>query len=231
MAHARLVILGGCHVAGYLIDPAQAFPALLGIEVVAQVATLQFIQLPKHLGAVKELRPSHVILQLGNYEFSASLRLLLKQYARVLGIRLRAAKAGRDKAMYPVQADAPVLQAPRYGRVAGLGLLISGLWVGSALHRRAFRAVNTCMRQHPATQFIFLSPLPHLDPAVNALRRLGGWLLYRGLKRLANCHWLDSHQLLRREPALFMDQGHLNEQGHRLLAQGLTVAILSSTLL
>jgi hypothetical protein len=230
MAHARLVILGGCHVAGYLIDPIQAFPALLGVEVVAQVATLQFIQLPKHLGAVQELRPSHVILQLGNYEFSASLRLLLKQYARVLGIRWRAAKAGRHGiAKDPVTA--PVLQSPRYGRVAGLGLLISGLWVGSALHRRAFRAVNACMQQHPTTQFIFLSPLPHLDPAVNALRRLGGWLLRRGLKRVANCHWLDSQQLLRREPALFVDQGHLSERGHRLLAQGLTVAILSSTLL
>lgn len=225
MNNARFIVWGGCHVAGYLLQPTQAFSALLGGKVVAQVDTLQFVKVPKHLQAVEALRPSHIVLQLGNYEFSASLRLIIKQYRQALGMRACATKAGdAELATYPTSAARPLLTSPRYGRVAGLGLLISGLWISSALHRRAFREVNACVQQHPATQFIFLSPLPHLDPAVNSLRRLGGWLLRHRIKRTTNCHWLDSHQFLPREPTLFVDQGHLNARGHRLLAEGVRAA-------
>jgi hypothetical protein len=50
------------------------------------------------------------------------------------------------------------------------------------------------------------------------LRRLGGWLLRRGIAAATNFHWLDSHQLIERDPALFYDLGHLNEKGHSCLA-------------
>ncbi len=86
MMKVEISAFGGCHVAGYPYSPSQGFPALLAKqvegEVVAQVATLQFLNLPNHLPAVEALHPSHVLLQLGNYEFSASLTTLLKQFRR-----------------------------------------------------------------------------------------------------------------------------------------------------
>jgi hypothetical protein len=114
--------------------------------------------------------------------------------------------------------------------VAGLGLLLGVLWRCSPVHRRTFRALNAYLRQSPDTQFIFLSPFPHLDPTVNSLRRLGGWLLRRGLTQIPNCHWLDTHQLLPLEPALFADSGHLSERGHHLLAQSLAATYFQEAL-
>ena len=85
------MVLGGCHVAGYAISSAHAFPKLLAElhqgEVVAQVPNLSFVQLPEHLAAIHALHPSHVVLQLGNYEFSASWRRMGHQLCRAVGVR------------------------------------------------------------------------------------------------------------------------------------------------
>jgi hypothetical protein len=228
MSGVSISVFGGCHVAGYPYEVQQAFPSLLAGElegqVVERVANLQFVKLPKHLPLIEAARPSHVLLQLGNYEFCASATSLLTQSYRSIGLQT----AGKKSTKSPARTTSTTIPASPpdklpskkklYFRVGTLGLLTSVLWLFSPQHRRAFRALNACVRQHPTTSFVFLSPLPHLDPAVNVLRRLGGWLLRRGLARAANFYWLDSHQLIERDPALFYDLGHLNEEGHRQLA-------------
>lgn len=228
-----MIVLGGCHVAGYPIGPAHAFPALLGevldATLVAQVPNLQFLHLPQHLPAIAALSPSHVVLQLGNYEFSASLRNLLHQFNQAFGRRPVKKKFTKKASRPPAQlADVPVTTwLVRYVRLAGLGPLTAVLWLLSAQHRRAFHTLNACMRQHPDTAFVFLSPLPCLDPVTNTMRRFGGWLLRRRLAHLSNCQWLDSHQLVQPDRHLFVDLSHLNSEAHRTLAYGLAAALLS----
>ena len=224
----KISVLGGCHVAGYPYEVRQAFSSLLIAQlegqVVQRVANLQFVNLPQHLLLIEALCPSHVLLQLGNYEFCASATSLLKQVYSSLGLRLTGKKKNENtvgatptprSALFPGKLLA---KAKLYVRVGTLGLLISVLWLCSPQHCRAFRAFNVYVRQHPNTRFIFLSPFPHLDPAVNALRRLGGWLLRQRLTSAKNLHWVDSQQLIRQEHSLFYDLGHLNEEGHRYLA-------------
>jgi hypothetical protein len=234
MKKVKISALGGCHVAGYPYEETQAFPSLLAGQmdgqVIERMAHLQFVKLPNHLLTVDTLHPSHVVLQLGNYEFCASAMSLQKQARRSLGLKA----TGQQKSQSTPSSESKSASIPEvrpvslltellarlklYVRVVALGLFISVLWLCSSQHRRAFRALNACMRQHPATAFLFLSPFPHLDPAVNALRRLGGWIMRRGIASTANCHWIDSHQLIQRELPIFYDSGHLNEDGHRYVA-------------
>jgi hypothetical protein len=240
MREVKISVLGGCHIVGYPYEVAQAFPTLLAAQiqgqVVARTANLQFVKLPQHLPAIETLHPSLVLLQLGNYEFCASVTTLLQQVRRSLGLKSTGKNhtertAGIASATKPASfTSGPpatlllsfrgklLTKSKQYVQVALLGLLISVLWLCSPQHRRAFRVLNACVRAHPKTAFLFLSPFPHLDPAVDAMRRLGSWLLRRGLRPAANFYWVDSHLLIPRDPNLFYDLGHLNEEGHRNLA-------------
>jgi len=237
MKPVELVVLGGCHVAGYPIGASQAFPAqlseLLGGRVVGEVSYLTFTHLPEHLALIDQLRPSHVVLQLGNYEFADSFRPLLRQLGSALLAR-PLAPARADKAAKAAQAATaapgagPSRRPRHWARLAALSLLTTLLWWVSARHRRSFAALNACMRRHPATSFVFLSPFPTLHPIQNSLRHVGGWLLHQRLARRPNCHWVDSHALLHPGKPLFVDGSHLNRHAHRVLAYGLAAAVLGT---
>ncbi|GAC1375314.1 MAG: hypothetical protein NVS3B25_26340 [Hymenobacter sp.] len=81
------------------------------------------------------------------------------------------------------------------------------------------------MRQHPETTFVFLAPFPCQPAADHEIRHFGGWLLRQRLATLPNRHWVDTHQLLPADPAVFADPWHLNEHGHDLLATRLALRL------
>lgn len=241
MKPIELFVVGGCHVAGYPIGPDQAFPTqlseLLGGRLVGEVSYLKFTQLPEHLRLIDKLRPSHVVLQLGNHEFADSFRPLLRQLRAVLRQLLSSAPASQPpkSAKLPKPVAAPTGAAALLGawprhwlRVGGLSLLTTLLWLFSPAHRRSFWALNACIRRHPETKFVFLSPFPSLNPTQNTVRYFGGWLLHQRLVARPNCHWLDSHRLLRPNQELFVDASHLNRHAHRVLAYGLATAVLAN---
>ena len=210
----------------------EAFPVLLAQlldgTLVGQVANLQFIHLPKQLASVEDSRPTHVVLQLGNYEFSASFRLLIRQFKRAFNLiepaqpSRASRKSGSSEFSKVASQDIPAI--PHRGwlaeslRVAGLSVLTATLWLTSAKHRQAFRALNESIQRCPDITFIALSPFPCLEPAANTLRRFGGQLMQRGLRKQPNLFWIDSHRLLRADRSLFVDQLHLNGEAHRMLA-------------
>lgn len=236
MKPVELVVLGGCHVAGYPIGASQAFPAqlseLLGGQVVGEVSYLTFTHLPEHLPLIDQLRPSHVVLQLGNHEFMDSFRPLLRQLGSVLLARPLAPAGASKPAKAPLAATAaaPALASrPRHwARVAGLSLLTTLLWWASGRHRRSFAALNACMARHPGTAFVFLSPFPACNLTHNSIRHVGGWLLRQRLARRPNCHWVNSHDLLHPDKPHFVDASHLNRHAHRVLAYGLAAAVLGN---
>ena len=224
----RISVLGGCHVSGYPNNPAWAFPLLLRkylpCELVAQVPHVQFVKLPEHLAALDALQPSHVVLQLGNYEFSASLRQLLRQFSP--SARLLLKKSDVKVALAQDFKRTPhTVGMAHYPRVAAVSLLTVVLWFCSPRHRRSRRILNAYILARPATKFVFLSPFPCLAPSDNAVRRFGGWVLRNRVANLHNCQWVNSHHLLPLGPQLFADPWHLNEEGHALLANGVAVGL------
>jgi len=121
----------------------------------------------------------------------------------------------------PQRREARPVQAVRVAAAAGL---LAAVWLFSARHRRSLRALGACVRRHPGTAFVFLSPFPNLSAPDNALRRLGGWFWRRRLPRAPNVQWLDVHAALGPGPALFADPAHLNARGHAQLAARLAAA-------
>lgn len=236
MKQPGVLIIGGCHVAGFPVGPAHSFSTLLNEltsgQVVRQVAYVGLAHLPQHLTLVDELCPSHVVLQLGNFELSDSFSHLLRQAGLATSSQKSAASALKDKSAAcdsaPATAGLGRGRWRQWGRTAGLSLLLLVLWFGGRLHHRNLRALQACIRCHPQVTFVFVSPLPSLNPTLNALRRLGGWLLRRQVVVAPNCYWLDSHQLLRPANTLFSDPGHLSAYAHRALAYGLAAALAST---
>ena len=234
MTSAKIVALGGCHVVGYPFGQAHAFPTLLcGLldgELVGIVGNLQFVRLPDHLARFKDLQPSHVILQLGNYEFSASFYHVMRQFKRAFGLPVSPPSPSRGSSnnssgsshqTNSVDALPARNRMEHYARLTGLGSVTAGIWLFSSKYRRVFQDINRYMAQCPDTQFIFLSPLPCLDPAANSLRRLGSRLLRRGLASQSNCQWLDTHQVIGTDQSFFTDSSHLSKVGHIALAQSI----------
>jgi hypothetical protein len=232
MRNPEIILLGGCHVAGYLVGQENSFAAklsgLLQGTIVGQVAGVRVVDLPKHLGLVDEKQPTHVVLQLGNHEFSASLHLMQRQIIRALG----GIPAGREpkaaaspsaestSAEHQGQAMPPPSQLDGL-RVVALSFLSTLLWVFAKKFRHSIKVLNECMAHHPDTIFIFLSPFPCRPAADNAMRNFGGWLLRHRLHDLPNRYWLDSHRLLHPDRELFSDPWHLNNQAHTALAYSL----------
>jgi hypothetical protein len=233
------MLLGGCHVAGYMVGEENSFSTKLsGLshgEIVGQVARVRVIDLPEHLKLIEEKKPTHVVLQLGNHEFSASLHLMLRQLTRALGrapaTRKTSTKdelASTSLSLLPTGQPAAPSNFYQF-RVIGLSMLIALLWVFAKQYRRSIRALNTCMKQHPNTTFIFLSPFPCKPAVDNAVRDFGGWLLRHRVASLPNRYWLDSHQVLHPDRELFTDPWHLNAQAHTALAYALAGVLHGNT--
>lgn len=233
MKQAKLLVLGGCHVDGYPVGAEWAFPTLLNQlvqgQIVGQFAHVRFVDLPQRLTMVDELRPTHVVLQLGNFEFTDSCRQLLRQG----GLRLSSSKSKPTSkstsasAAFSAEEYTPPSQWRSWVRSAGMETLLLSLWLVRKTHRRNLRALRECMRQHPSVTFVFISPLPSLNPTLNRLRRLGNWLLQQSLPAQPNLHWLDSHQLLPPRKEFFVDSAHLSKQAHHTLAYGLAATLSS----
>jgi hypothetical protein len=244
MRNIQIVVMGGCHVVGYPVSQSNSFPTLLcelvDGEIIKQVPNLQFLHVAKHLAFIEEAQCSHVVLQLGNYAFSASFYHVLRQFKRAFdlpinttyngeGSRSGSSNSGSSDSNSALHGNT-VAALPAKGwldaylRVIGLGAITTTTWLFSSKHRQVFQALNKCMVENPNISFFFLSPLPCLDPPANALRRLGSWLLRRGLHKLPNCHWLDSHKVVATTSRYFADPSHLSRIGHEALATQLAGA-------
>jgi hypothetical protein len=246
MDYPKIILLGGCHVAGYPVGQENAFSTklsdLLDGEIVGQVARVRIIDLPQHLKLVEERKPTHVVLQLGNHEFSASVQLMLRQLTRALGRVPAPKKAGTTQSTSSGSSSSsssssdsapgqPLLPPGKFYRlrVVGLSLLTLLLWLFGKQYRHSIKALNSCMALNPDTTFVFLSPFPCKPLADNDMRAFGGWLLRHRVAALPNRYWLDSHQVLHADRDLFTDPWHLNAQAHTALAYSLAGVFYSNT--
>lgn len=241
MVMRKLVVVGGCHVVGYLVGQENGF-----VQHIARRLQASAVQALPHVGikkvdkvasSLQESRAKFVVLQLGNFEFSASWKQLLQS---TLGLPkfLRRSGGKKSSAASPVPAGAEAIgeqataeQAPGHHlaptaaltlsdwfRVVVGGVLYVVSWLIFRKYQRQISELNSLIEQHPRVTFVCLSPFPALAQAHNKLRRLGGWLLRRRVTQQPNLHWVDTFDTLNRED-LFIDGIHLNEQGHRILAE------------
>ena len=195
------------------------------------------------LGHSQTTEATVVFLQLGNFEFSASWKQILATTtglpawvpngsAKSKGLRAHSLEPGRIASTSPRHQayygfpGKPVVEAMKMAVGTALYLFT---WLVLRKYRLQFRALNQLIAQNPQTTFICMSPFPSTAGAHNALRRLGGWIMQQRLQARSNLRWVDTHRVLHDKKGLFSADGiHLNEYGHRVLAQHLRAVCLTA---
>lgn len=238
MVMRKLVVIGGCHVVGYLVGQENGF-----VQHLARQMQASAVQALPHVGikkvdtvaaSLQHSRARFVVLQLGNFEFSASWKQLLQSTLGLPKFLRRSFKsetsevAASELTGISTEASGPAaaatvtpavaLSLSDWIRVIVGGLLYVVSWLVFRKYQKQFTELNSLIEQHPRVTFVCLSPFPALATAHNRLRRLGGWLLRRRVTQTPNLHWVDTFDTLNRED-LFLDGIHLNQQGHRVLAE------------
>jgi hypothetical protein len=253
--HPILGFIGGCHVAGYLVEDAGSFvdhlKDLFRSSEVIKVPYATISKIDKHINPTRKLRSKYVFVQLGNFEFSASWRQIIattvggtpelpsfiSKYSKYSSRKQKTGSAAQASSAATAQRPsvgskvAEVSASPLLSTSAFSLLDVTKAVVGSVLyfttwvvlrkHRQQFNLMNQVVRQNPETTFVCISPLPVVAWPHNLLRRLGSFIFRQRLDASPNLQWLDSHRVLPREHALLADGIHLNEEGHRILAEHL----------
>lgn len=249
-----LTFVGGCHVAGYLVEKSASFVDHLNRFFAPQLVHRQPYTKIEHLSrfieASQKTEAAYVFLQLGNFEFSASWRQILATTtglpnwvpngpAKLKGIHApslppampqgsavvaNTSTSPNNESWYQ-SAVKPAAEVVK--TTVGASLYIS-TWLFLRKHRQQFHALNKLIMQNPQTTFVCMSPFPSMAPTHNILRRLGGWLMQQRLQTSSNLHWVDTHQVLKDKKKLFVDGIHLNEYGHQVLAQHLRDVCLTA---
>jgi hypothetical protein len=248
-----LTFVGGCHVAGYLVEKSASFVdhlnGFFAPQLVNRMPYAKIEHLARLIGSSHETEAAFVFLQLGNFEFSASWKQIL---ATTTGLPIRVSNGMSKLEGVPAKPLLPAMpQEPE--AIAGTGtnykfwhqsvlkpaadtvktLVGASLYVSTWLllrkHRQQFHALNKLIAQNPQTTFICMSPFPSMSRTHNSLRRLGGWIMQQRLQTRSNLRWVDTHQVLQDKKSLFADGIHLNEYGHQVLAQHLRQVCLTST--
>lgn len=247
MDKSVLTFIGGCHVAGYLVEKSTSFVdhlnGFFAPQRVHRMAYAKIEDLTQLLEDSQTTEATVVFLQLGNFEFSASWKQILATTtglpawvpnvsAKSKGLRAQppgpasmASTSSHYQAYYWLAGN-PIAEAMKTAVGAGLYVFT---WLVLRKHRRQFRALNQLIAQNPRTTFVCMSPFPSTAGTHNALRRLGGWIMQQRLQARSNLRWVDTHRVLHNKTGLFGADGiHLNEYGHRVLAQHLQTVCLAA---
>jgi len=236
-----LGFIGGCHVAGYLVENTYSFvdhlSAFFTASQVVKVPYVRIGRLEEHVAPSHKTQSKYVFVQLGNFEFSANWMQIL---AMTVGVPAFAAAGWTkpSKAATPTPSctsASPVAAAvaaasggswfsraarrgAEWSKVTIGGILYILTWVLMRKHRQQFHLLNRVIKQNPQSTFVCLSPFPCAAGTHNLLRRLGGRILKHRFDAHPNVRWVDTHRVLKGKRVFFADGIHLNEQGHKTLA-------------
>ena len=252
MSILQLTFVGGCHVAGYLVEHSASFVNHLEQRLAPCVVLMRpyakIEKLAQLLDPLVKTKSDYVFLQLGNFEFSASWTQILKS---TLGrVPPRTSLLARAQGAGSASGGSSLVQTSNVNPQSVSAQLIAGVdspqeelqsskvlvgsllywvsWVLMRKYRKQFHYLNQLIRNNPQTIFVCMTPFPCLPATHNKLRRLGGRIMRHRLWGAANLRWVDTHEILDGQPGIFADGVHLNSEGHRLLADHLcTVCTVS----
>jgi len=225
----RVLVAGGCHVAGYPIGEEHSFVHVLEHGLASQgvlvesksVAYLPVTHVDRATEAVRSFTPDVTILQLGNYETTVTFRQFFR---RKLGMKKQKSSSG--KVHLPPESQ---FHSPRMWRIKCIGKLWLDRMLGHCMVdvrelECATRTLLVALERAGARNIIVLSPLPCADPLYMAYRtELSS--VFRRLARERGHQFLDCLDFAVRGETLFGDATHLNRRGQELIGQTIGSAL------
>jgi hypothetical protein len=166
--------------------------------------------------AIKEHDPEMVLLQLGNYEFHASIRKIIKSKSKHKASSSSSVAASPLIDQKPGQALIVELPAPKKVSFINRYFVMPLIF---ALHvrknKKYFEEIKSIIKNNPGREFIMIAPLPCLKATDNFIRTKAGVFMKRFLSDCSNVNFINLHGRIPQDKRLFYDPYHFNAFGHK----------------
>jgi hypothetical protein len=215
--------IGGCHLEGYPIGYTNSFIYKLSktfSEDVHVEANFPLSRISRIATLIQMHNPGVVVLQLGNYEFDASIQKTLQLWKKKRNLRTKKiAKSSGNPRLIKVSSKDNSSSGILNNRILSL---LQWSWVPLVSAARInlaadhIRALKKITQQHPSIRFIILTPLPLAKATDNWVRKRAAVYYKAQFHSLQNVTVIDTHSTLM-HPPIFADPSHLNKIGHALL--------------
>jgi hypothetical protein len=216
----KLAIIGGCHVAGYLVKGNSGFADLIHHKEY-QIDKFSYINAGSKAKIQNIFQQKHyekVIFQLGNYE-SPPARSKAKAKAKASSIQ---------SAPQPVK-HSPIKQRFKYiaKRIIYAFCLIFGkdISMRSSFPNDYLSRIEDAKRAG-CKEILLLSPFPSCDPWTQFCRKRAAKLIH-SIAKANNVEYMDIWSAVSDE--MYADDFHFNELGHERVAQKINAHLLALT--
>lgn len=220
MGKCNLIVVGGCHVAGYLLGDQPSFVDILNQQIQPEslIKKSNFrLQSINQLEYLYSHYPSDiVVLQLGNTELCPS-------FSEMLHVKKKNKnKSGTDKDT-KIEVNDFHPHNFMFERVVSLASPLRWYY-GISRNKIYLDELLGQMRKFKQKNFIILSPFPMVRD--NYPRRRAAKYYKSLYGKLSNVTFIDLFDYIPSKPEYFNDLIHLNAEGHQLLAEPICDAIL-----
>lgn len=229
MKPRSFIVFGGCHVAGYGVGEHNSFinffsshskTKCLNVFSNFQIKNIQVID-----KIIEQYDPEFVLLQLGNYEFHASLKKLF--------LNRKSSKDSPDisdsrESEIETASPANKINIPFPGKNQISHNIVSKcltFLIWQIIKKRAsdhLSQLKNIIASHPGRKFIILSPVPCIKKNDRIIRSKGGKLFKKMFDTFENTTYVDLFSHIPPSRKYFKDSAHLNGRGHYLLARAIS---------
>jgi hypothetical protein len=226
MKQGSFIAVGGCHVGGHAINSSPSFVQLTesqtGLTCILKEAHFPLKKISQLDFLIEKNDPEKILLQLGNYEFHASIKRLLKKKKK------NNSSSGKEGISHSVSKNDSSLSSTLSGgfkketRIEPLlrMFVLPFIWLFLLNRNRLYLTrVQELTKKYSSKQFFILSPIPSLKYSDNYIRRKAAKFINKLLSLQPNVICIDLFEQLPRYKALYVDSFHLNAIGHKKLGK------------
>ena len=229
MKPRSFIVFGGCHVAGYGVGEQNSFINFFSSQSKTECLNIFSNFQIKNIQAIDKIieryDPEFVLLQLGNYEFHASLKKLF--------LNRKSSKDSQDNSdsrQSEIETGSPAnkinISFPGKNQISNnifSNCLTSLIW--EIIKKRTsvhLSQLKNIIASHPGRKFIILSPVPCIKKNDLIIRSKGGKLFKELFSSFENTTYVDLFSHIPPTRKYFKDSAHLNRRGHYLLARAIS---------
>ncbi len=221
MKPQSFIAIGGCHVEGFGARGKKSFvkvfEELTSYTAACTRGTFALKKAGEINTVIQEHDPEIILLQLGNYEFHASIKKMIKSGN---GSQKSSAKSTASKTSLIKQksGQAMVVELPAPKKVGFFNryLIMPFIFTLQIRKNKKFlEEVKTVIKNNPQREFIMVAPLPCLKATDNFIRSKAGLFMKRFLSDCSNVNFINLHGRVPQDKRLFYDPFHFNAFGHK----------------
>ena len=236
MKQGSFIAVGGCHISGYAIASNPSFVQLTetrtGLTCILKQPHFPLKKINQLDAMIEESNPEKVLLQLGNYEFHASIKRLLKKKKKKNSRSLNVEHDLSSSSENPSSAaNSSLVGFKNERRIEPFlrMIVLPFIWLFLLNRNRAYlKKVYELTKKHSSKQFFILSPIPCLKFSDNYIRRKAAKFINKLLALQPNVIFIDLFDHLPQYKALYIDTFHLNAIGHKKLGKIVSSEILKT---